>query len=179
MALTAAAITLAGCDTWSRAINYVRADNDSVCPDANILVNTSVIPVFDPEQGADPANVVYTVRMTALRSRCDYNKRNNDIDASMTITFKGTRQPGGEEARYRVPYYVAVTSGGEIVDKQIHWLELEFSKGVSSFETEELVDSIAVKVARDKKPFEYHLLTGFQLTKAQIDYNKKMGQYLP
>jgi hypothetical protein len=178
-ALMVAAVSLSGCDTWRSAVNYVRSDNKSVCPDANILANTSVIPAFDPAQGADPSNVVYTGQITDLASRCDYSKRENSIDANVRITFKATRPPGGEEAHYKVPYYIAVTSGGQIVDKQIHWLEFDFPKASAAVQMEELVDGIEIAVARDKKSYDYHLLIGFQLTQAQIDYNKKMGQYLP
>ncbi len=178
-ALMVATMTLSGCDTWRSAVNYIRSDNANVCPDANILANTAVIPAFDPAQGADPSNVVYTAQFTGLQSRCDYAKRTNKIDANVRITFKATRPPGGEAAHYKVPFYVAVTSGGQIVDKQIHWLEFDFPKASAAVQGEELVDSIDFDVARDKKSYEYHLLVGFQLTQAQIDYNKKMGQYLP
>jgi hypothetical protein len=178
-ALIAAAVSLSGCDTWRSAVNYVRSDNATVCPDANIFANTAVIPAFDPTQGADPSNVVYTARIAGVETRCDYSKRANTIDASVRITFKATRPPGGEEAHYKVPYYVAVTSRGEIVDKQIHWLEFDFPKASADMQKEELVDGIDITAARDRKSYEYHLLVGFQLTQAQIDYNKKMGQYLP
>jgi hypothetical protein len=151
----------------------------AVCPDANILANTSVIPVFDPTLGADPSNVVYTARITGVKTRCDYSKRDNAIDANLHFMIKASRAPGGDEADYKVPYYVAVTSGGAIVDKKVYWLQLRFPKASSALEQETLVDSIAIPVARDKKSYEYHLLLGFQLTQAQVDYNKKMGQYLP
>lgn len=178
-ALTAAAVLLSGCDTWRSAVNYIRADSAAVCPDVSILANTSVIPAFDPALGADPSNVVYTARMRDLKSRCDFSKRDNQIDASVRVFFQVTRPPGGEEAHYKVPYYIAVTSGGQIVDKQVHWLEFEFPKATADMRVEDLVDSVVIPVARDKKSFEYHLLLGFQLTQAQLDYNKKMGQYLP
>jgi hypothetical protein len=178
-ALLAAAVSLSGCDTWRSAVNYVRSDNANVCPDANILANTAVIPVFDPAQGADPSNVVYTAQLIGVQTRCDYSKRESSIDANVRISFKATRSPGGEAAHYKVPYYVAVTSGGQIVDKQVRWLEFDFPKASAAVQGEELVDNIDFDVARDKKSYEYHLLVGFQLTQAQIDYNKKMGQYLP
>jgi hypothetical protein len=174
-----AAASLSGCTTWNNAVNYIRADSESVCPDANVLANTSVIPVFDPHLSADPSNVVYTVKMSGVKSRCDFSKHTNAIDANMRIFFTATRPPGGEEVHYKVPYYVAVTLGGEIVDKQIHYLEFDFPKAVANFTGEEAMGSIVIPVARDKRSFEYHLLTGFQLTQAQIDYNKKVGQYLP
>lgn len=178
-ALIVTAASLSGCEMWRSAVNYVRSDNAQVCPDANILANTAVIPVFDPKQGADPSNVVYTVQLNDLKSRCDYSKRSNSIDASVRIFVKATRPPGGEQAHYKVPYYIAVTSRGEIVDKQIHWLEFDFPKASASIQLENLVDGIEIQGAKDRKSYEYHLLVGFQLTQAQVDYNKKMGQYLP
>jgi len=180
LALAALAVTtLTGCDTYRSAVNYIRADSSSQCPDANILVNTSVIPVFDPKEGADPSNVAYTATISGLSTRCDVAKKKSTIDASVRITFKATRPPGGEAAHYRLPYFVAVTVGGEIIDKQIHWLEFEFPRASATVTVEDLVDSIGIEIARDKRSFDYHLLVGFQLTQNQIDYNKKMGQYLP
>jgi hypothetical protein len=123
--------------------------------------------------------VAYNIRLTDVKSRCDYSKRTEKFEADIRVHFKATRAPGGEEAHYRVPYYVAVTSGGEIVDKKIHWLEFEFPKSAPSVMVEDWVGDIEVNVARQKRSYEYHLLVGFQLTQAQIDYNKQVGQYLP
>jgi hypothetical protein len=36
-----------------------------------------------------------------------------------------------------------------------------------------------MKYATDKTAYDYHLLVGFQLTKAQLDYIAKMGRYEP
>ena len=39
--------------------------------------------------------------------------------------------------------------------------------------------SIHLTVGRDKKPADYGILVGFQLTKAQLDYNRRAGRYAP
>lgn len=174
-----AVISLSGCSTWHSITSYISSDNANVCPDAAILANTAILPAFDPAKGADPSGVAYNVTVTDVRTRCDYRKTKNDFDANVQVKFKATRPPGGEEAHYRVPYFVAVTTGGDIIDKQIHWLEFEFDKTQSVATAEQFVDDIHVDVAKQKHSYEYHLLVGFQLTQAQIDYNKKMGQYLP
>jgi hypothetical protein len=171
--------SLSGCSTYRSVVNYVTADNPLLCPDAAILANTASLPAFDPARGADPSNIIYTVAMTDVATRCDYSKRQFTADANLKISFRASRPPGGEDVHYRVPYYVAITSNGEIQDKQIHWLEFDFSKGVPVATGEAAVDSIVIKVGKTKKPYEYHLIAGFQLTKAQVDYNKTMGRYEP
>ena len=171
--------SLSGCSTYRSAVNYIASDNPLLCPDAVILANTASLPAFDPAKGADPSNILYTVAMTNVTTRCDYSKRQFTSDANLKIFFHANRSPGGEAVRYRVPYYVAVTSNGEIQDKQIHWLEFDFPKGVTGVTGEAAVDSVVVKVGKTNKPYEYHLIAGFQLTKAQVDYNKTMGRYEP
>jgi hypothetical protein len=171
--------SLSGCSIYRSAVNYIAADNPLLCPDAAILAGTASLPAFDPAKGADPSNILYNIAMTNVTTRCDYSKREFTADANLKISFRANRPPGGETARYRVPYYVALTSNGEIQDKQIHWLEFDFSKGVSGVTGEAAVDSVVVKVGKTKKPYEFHLIVGFQLTKAQVDYNKTMGRYEP
>ena len=34
-------------------------------------------------------------------------------------------------------------------------------------------------VANGHQPYEYQIMAGFQMTPAQVDYNKKMGRYTP
>lgn len=174
-----AVVSLSGCTTWRSAVNYISSDNTAVCPDAAILANTASLPAFDPSKGDDPSSVIYNVAMTNVKTRCDYSKRDNTADANLRIFYTATRPPGGDDAHYRVPYYVAVTSGGEIVDKQIHWLEFDFPKSTPTVTGEGYVGSVVIAVDHQKRSYEYHLLIGFQLTQAQLDYNKKMGQFAP
>jgi hypothetical protein len=123
--------------------------------------------------------VIYKIAMTNVTTRCEYDKDERSADARVQIFFHAERPPGGGEASYRVPYYVAVTSGGEILDKKIYWFEFEFSAGEVTSEPQTVVDSTVVQYANDKHPYDYHLLVGFQLTKAQLEYNNKMGHYEP
>jgi hypothetical protein len=170
---------LSGCQTWHSVTSYVSSDNATTCPDAAILASTSALPAFDPAAGPDPSSLIYTVAMTGVKTRCDYSKRDFIADTNVTVYFHASRPPGGEQVSYRVPYYVAITNNGEIKDKQVHWLSFEFPKGAPSAVAQDFVNSVEVQVDKTKKPYEYHLIVGFQLTKAQLEYNKKMGQYEP
>ena len=174
-----AAGSLSGCSTYHSVVNYIASDSAGTCPDAAILASTSTLPAFDPAKGADPSNVQYTIVLTNVRTRCDYSKRTNEVDSNLTLTFNATRQPGGGELSYRVPYYVALTNNGEIKDKQIHWLQFQFPQSASSVTAEDAVNSIEFKVERGKRSYEYHFIVGFQLTKSQLEYNEKIGQYEP
>jgi len=171
--------SLAGCSTYHAATSYLFSNSASTCPDAAILATTASLPAFDPAKGDDPSNVLYSVVLKDVKARCDYSKRDYTADVRLKLFYQADRPPGGIEARYRVPYFVAVVTGGQIVDKEIHWLELGFRDGAVSSASDAVVESTIVHVEKSKKPYEYHMVVGFQLTKAQIDYIKKMGRYAP
>ena len=170
---------LAGCSTVQSMSSYVGSDKADLCPDAGILATTSSLPAFAPKNGGDPSGVIYTIAMTNVTTRCSYDKEEKTADASVHIAFHAKRAPGGNETTYRVPYFVAVSEGGVIVAKKIYWADFDFAAGATAADGEASVDSTTVAVAKDKHIYDYHLLAGFQLTQAQLDYNNKMGRYEP
>jgi hypothetical protein len=178
-AATALTSLLAGCSTYDSISAYIRSDKSATCPDAAILANTASLPALNPAAQGDPSGVIYSIAMTDVTTRCAYDKSERTADARLRITLHAQRPPGGAETSYRVPYYVAVTSGGEIIDKKVYWLELAFSGHDVSADTKAEVDSTIVKYAKDKTAYDYHLLVGFQLTKAQLEYNANAGRYEP
>jgi len=170
---------LGGCSTWDSVTSYIGSDSNAKCPGAAILADTSSLPAFDPSKGSDPSSVIYNVAMTNVASRCNFNKNENSADARIRINFHATRPSGGGEVTYRVPYYVAVSTDADVLQKKIYYLHVEFPSGASSVDGEEVIDSTEITAPHDKQIYAYQLLVGFQLTKAQLDYNKKMGQYAP
>jgi hypothetical protein len=170
---------MAGCSWYDSVISYMGNTKATDCPDAVILANTASLPAFNPAAEGDPSGVIYSIAMTNVTTRCSYDKSEKTADARLRIFLHAQRPPGGGEVSYRVPYYVALTSGGEIIDKKIYWLEFAFPAHDVSIDSEVIVDSTIVKYAKDKTAYDYHLLVGFQLTKAQLDYIAKMGRYEP
>ncbi len=170
---------LGSCSTYNSIASYINSDKATVCPDAAILASTSSLPAFAPKNSGDPSAVSYTVAMTNVVTRCTYDKQEKTADARVRINFHAARPPGGTEARYRVPYFLAVSRGGDIVAKTIYWADVEFAAGATQTDGEEVIDSTTVTVAKDNHIYDYHLLTGFQLTQAQLDYNSKIGRYEP
>ena len=159
--------------------SYIGSDSNTKCPGAAILADTSSLPAFDPAKGTDPSSVIYNVALTNVVSRCNFTKHENSADARIRINFHATRPPGGGDATYRVPYFVAVSTGADVLQKKIYYLEVYFPAGASSVDGQEVVDSTEVTAPLDKQIYAYQMLVGFQLTKAQLDYNEKMGRYAP
>jgi len=151
-----------------------------LCPNASVLANTAALTGFRDKMESDPSGVVYEVVMTGVKASCSFDRDEGTADSSLTVTFRATRTPTGLAANYTVPYYVVVTRDSTtIVSKQIYSATFAFRPGESSTTFDADVSEVPVRLDNGKKPYDYGILVGLQLTKAQLDYNTKMGRFAP
>lgn len=166
-----AALLLSGC---------VSDTEKGLCPTAAVLAPTSAMTVFRENAPADPSGELYTVWMTNVKSSCDFDKDDKATDSKLRIMFGAKRSPTAEAASYRIPYFVTVTHGGDrIMTKKMFLADLVFPPGQASVSFEQEVDSTVIKPERGAKLGEYQILTGLQLTRAQLEYNIKNNHFAP
>lgn len=173
------ALLTGSCGTWERITEYIAGDRAEKCPDAKILVEAANLPAFDPSKEGDPTNVVYTVTMQDAKLTCSYRKKQNRAVSDITLHFHAVRPSGGAKAIYRVPYFVALTTNGRVLEKKDYSQEVTFDEGKSMADVDVELEDFDLKPKRGRAVINYHYVTGFQLTQTQIDYNKKMGPFEP
>lgn len=170
VAATIVAASLAACST----------DKTGDCPTMTGVTDASVKTVFRPGANPDPANVLYTAEVASVTGGCDMDKKPpHTTDAKLTITFRATRAASGGEAHYVVPYFVAVTEGARILARTNYTTTLSFESGQTAATATETVESVHIDPAKDKQPYDYQILVGLQLTKAEVDYNRRTAHYQP
>lgn len=154
------------------------SDKTGDCPTITGITDASVATVFRPGTTPDPANVLYTVELTNVSGQCDMDKKERSADASLQIAFRATRAPSGVEAHYNIPYFVAITEGSErILVKRNYSIPIEFAPGQTTATASDTVASTRLTPATDKHPYDYQILVGLQLSKAQLDYNRRGGHF--
>lgn len=149
------------------------------CPGVTSLVETSVGTVFRPGASADPSNILYTVEITDVKSSCDVDKSAESSSSDLDINFRATRAPNGAGAAYHVPYFVAISQGDRILAKKEFTADFAFEPGQMTTTFTDSVNSASVTAGRDKKTFDYLILVGLQLTRAQLQYNRTSGRLAP
>jgi hypothetical protein len=170
LAAVAAVALLAGCSSSSKT---------KMCPTAGILVPTASLTTFNPTMHDDPAGIVYAISVDSVKTDCDFDPDNGTTDSSLEITFKATRPPSTDESSYKAPYYVAVAQEGRILTKHQFWVNFTFPAGAPAATFTDTVASTFITLMNGKKPYDYEILVGMQLTHDQLDYNNKSGHYAP
>ena len=171
LVVTLAATLLGACGTDRKR---------GLCPNASVLANTSQLTAFRDKMEGDPSGVTFEVTMNGVKADCSFDPDEGTTDSSISLSFRATRTPTGMAADYSVPYYVAVTRDSTtIVSKKIYSATFAFRPGEASTTFNADVSSVPIKLDNGKKPFDYGILVGLQLTQAQLDYNTKMGRFAP
>jgi hypothetical protein len=150
-----------------------------ICPVPAILADTQSVTVFRPGTTPDLANELYTVSLINATGDCTYSARDGLVHSSMELSFRATRVPTSEAATYSVPYFVAVHEGPKIFTKRLYTLRFTFAAGASVATITQAPDDVDIKVSNGKLPWNYQRMSGFQMTAAQIEYNKNKARYLP
>ncbi len=166
LALVALALLLSSCAS-SKRLAY--------CPSMTSVLDAVVVTQFKPGTTPDPSNALYTVKIANVDGNCSYDKQGKSSSSDIDVTFEATRATAGDEAQYTVPYFVAVSTGDRIITKQARSVQIDFPAGETTVSVDEPVNSINLQTDHDKKPYEYQVLVGLQLTKAQLDYNRTVG----
>lgn len=150
-----------------------------VCPIPAILADTATVTVMRPGTTPDLANELYTVKLVDAQSDCVLDNKTAVVKSSIDLSFRATRLPTREAAHYRVPYFLAVTEGAKIYAKRLYTVDVDFAPGAATATIQQSPEDISVRVENGKLPWNYQLMAGFQMTDAQIQYNKDKGRYLP
>lgn len=172
---------LAGLTAAAAVLGLAACSSDKTgdCPTITGVIDASIATTFRPGTAPDPSNALFTVELTAVKSNCNLGKLERTSDASMDLSFRATRPPSGGEAHYTVPYFVAITEGRRILVKRNYTVRIDFAPGQTVATANELVGSAHIDVAKDKHPYDYQILAGLQLSRAQLDYNRRTGHYGP
>jgi hypothetical protein len=171
VATVLSAAVLVGCSSDSKKA--------PTCPPAAVLAPTSTLTTFREGMKADPASALYTVGLANVKTDCEFDSDKGTTDSTLELSFIAKRAAKEDAASYKVPYYVAVTQGTRVLSKHVFWVNFGFSAGATTTEFSDRVASTVINLENGKRPYDYELLAGLQLTHDQLQYNQSIGRYAP
>ncbi len=164
------ALLLAGCN----------APRVTLCPGAAILADAAIRPV--PKPGAmavDPSALLYTVEMTGVTQTCRLDTRAGEARSDIRFTFRATRAPTGQAARYNVPYFIAVNQGDRIITKRVLSLAVDFPAGAAVVTFNTALDASVLKMENGRLPTDYQYLAGLEISASERGFLPAMGRTAP
>lgn len=126
--------------------------------------------------GQDLSDIAYEAHIDTFSTYCVYSRDMdpNYIRTAIKLQLAATRGPkfSGDKASFK--YFVAITGpGGERLKKDVFDVDVDFSKGQVGNITIDEIDPIKVFPKPNENGDFYRIYIGLDLTKEQLDYNKR------
>ncbi|MSP95380.1 MAG: hypothetical protein EXR00_08920 [Alphaproteobacteria bacterium] len=167
-----------GCETLGLSDGPVMVvETISPCPSTAVLSDavtvTKVKPGTPSGMAANPQNVVLTAEMSRAQLECDYDREANTLSVDISFAVRATRGAGAAgAAEPALDYFVAIVDidNNVLVKKQFQSRPALGNRQTGVFQ--ENVESFAIPLMEGKRPYDYEILTGFQLTPDELAYNR-------
>ena len=178
--LLALPLALSGCMRLGERLGFrepvmVLFEGGPVCPSTAVLSDAVTVTKLRPGAPAtppNPANVVLAAEMSQAQLACTYDAEKNAITMEINFAVRATRGAAASGADPELDYFIAVIDAeGALLTKNIFKSQPDLDGQMAGMYTQN-VSNFVFQLAMDKRPADYQLLTGFQLTPAELAYNR-------
>lgn len=156
--------TLAGCG--SAADQFAPA-----CPRPAILRDANDITRFRGERH-DFLDTALTGRVTSISGDCK-RASSRSVTATVSVGMELTRGPAAAGRLADIAYFVAVSQGDRVLDKQVFTLRAEFPENTDRVRLSGDSVDLALPVEPGTGAESYQVTVGFQLTPQELAYNRE------
>lgn len=144
------------------------------CPNVGVLDQADRITVFNG-QGEDITDVEVRAELNKVVTQCEYNL--DDSTITYDLAFDGVAElgPGATSRTQNLPVFVAVTRRfGKLVKKETMTLPVTFEAGEAKLRFTKTLEGNEIPYGKGADGRIYYILVGFQLTKDQLAYNRRV-----
>lgn len=152
---------------------------DPSCPKVTVVQDLGQYHQFENPAYPRPEEKVSAAVMKSVTSSCDRSSGNAAIEVG--LTFEGVLGPRALlkqsiHPSFAYPYFIAVTApDGTILSKEVFDVTLSYQPGQSSAVRQETVRQV-IPAGGGKFAGPFEILVGFQLTEAELAYNRALLQ---
>ena len=143
------------------------------CPQTGILRDGADLTRFRGG-GTDLTDIVVDGRITALTGKCSLDD-NTHLHTVLSVSMDITRGPAAIGRQSDVTYFISVSKGDTILDKQDFTFNVNFPRNSEHLRlTGDQID-LVLPVDPKTSGAAYNILVGFQLTPAELAFNRRRG----
>jgi len=168
-------LPLSACETLGLTSPMQAVDPGPICPSTAVLADAATVTKLKPGVPLgiqNDAGVVFSAEMSQAKLNCNYDRTANKLSLDLSFAVKANRGPAATGADPQLDFFVAIIDAdNNVIAKNIYHAQPEMAGRPNNVFTES-VSNYPVPLATDKRPYDYEILTGFQLTPDELAYNR-------
>lgn len=148
-----------------------KSDFPPACPQVATVPDAAEVTRFRGA-GTDLTDMAMDARITAPRGKCSRDTGGR-LRVVTNVRLLVTRGPAASGTTETVDYFIAVLSGGHILAKYPQTATVEFPPNVDHLVVTGDNVVLSLPTTKDKPGDAFTLVSGFQLTPAQLAFNRQ------
>ncbi|MSP03015.1 MAG: hypothetical protein EXR07_18510 [Acetobacteraceae bacterium] len=116
----------------------------------------------------DIRDLVVRARVIDITGKCKPGRTAASVTATVQIVADVTRGPALDGLTFTLPVFLAITDSGQIQDKNLYAIPVEFSRNVDTARAVSAEIELELPVSAGKTAAAYGIIAGFQLTPDEI-----------
>ncbi|PKR54087.1 hypothetical protein [Thalassospira marina] len=146
------------------------------CPRTFLPSDTAQITEFSPK-GRDLTDVVFEAGFEGYAGECSYDLEDKQLDILISPQFSAQMGPAATDRTQHLQYFVALKNpGGEFVQKSVFDVDLAFPKDADRVRYSDEQVALHVPLADVTYGPDYEIYMGFQLSREQLEYNRRFAK---
>jgi hypothetical protein len=142
------------------------------CPQLSLLQDGVDLTRF-AGSGRDITDLVLEAHLTGVPATCHWaDKAHTKVEAKLRVAISFGRGPGMNGRTVDVPYFLAASEGGDILDKRVFTAHAEFPSNSDRVGVTTPEVSMVFPVSAEKSAAAYKITVAFQLTPEELAYNR-------
>ena len=141
------------------------------CPRPAILRDANDLQRFRGNR-RDVLDTVVQGRITSISGDCK-RAGSKTVAATVNVGMELTRGPAANSRTADVAFFVAVSEGDRVLDKQVYTLRAEFPENTDRLRLSGDSVDLILPVTATKSAEAYQVTVGFQLTPAELEANRQ------
>lgn len=141
------------------------------CPAIGVLDGANRVTVFNG-RGHDLTDIVARAEIRKAVTKCKYD--GNEISVDIAFDGQANLGPAATSRDLTLKGFVTVVRHGTIKQKQVFDIPVAFDGASRSVRFLKTIDDTRIPIGGTLDGSAYELLVGFQLTRDELDYNRKV-----
>ena len=147
------------------------------CPRTAMLSDAASVVVFRDGPGRDLTDVLTEGQFTNFTGTCQYDTEDDgsgQMNIELRLDMRIASGPANTARVARIPYFVSLTDAAQnVLDKQVFDAVAEFPGNRTQANLVDQPVDMTIPLAAGQNGRNFNIFIGFQLTREQLDYNRK------
>jgi hypothetical protein len=140
------------------------------CPSLRLLSGAGDLSSFNAH-GQDVTDLLVSAHITAIPASCQPGGHGKTA-ATMHVQMQVQRGPALPERLARVPYFITIMDGDNVLQQQDYMANVQFPANVDTVNINMPDVDMDFPISAQKSAAAYTIYVGFRLTPQQLQYNR-------